>query len=411
MNLGQRLRFYRKRKKNTQEETANEICSISYYSKIENNQVIPSEQILALLCNKLGLTLSELKEEKELIPNLVAKVLEIYRLIRVNNIEKCKQLYNDIVKNYSDNDNPVIIFIVNLIKLRMYLLDSNFEKAKIYYDKVIEFRGYQDIQLVHIYNRICGLYNYLMGNLKTSLSFYQYLEQMENYEPIEEVYYQMALIYNRLNNLSLSSSYLEKALGIFAVKMDYEQCINCNLILGVNYRKMNDYVKSIDCYNSILSNSYSDGNKLVIGKVYHNLGIVYSKMKKSELAIKHFHKSLSIKENKYTLATTLYLLSKENYTIGDNIEAFKWLEKGKTLAEKFNNEGYTIKLKVLELLINQDDIELYVKNITIPYFEKKNDVESLEEFVRLLADYYEGRRKYKNGFLLLKKYYLKGMIK
>jgi tetratricopeptide (TPR) repeat protein len=303
---------------------------------------------------------------------LKEKALKFYRLIRNNELLEGKQLYQEIVNEFADVLEPDISLITGLVQLRMALVNSNFEQATFYYYKVVKLNEYKDRELSFLYSRICGLYHYLYGDLKESLEYYKNIERIGNYEFIEEVYYQMALIYSRLNKLSYSSLYLEKALEIFVPKMDYEQCTNCNLLLAVNYRRMGEFEKSIEFYNEILLQvSYRD-NKIMEAKIHHNLGLVYNNLGQNEFAIEHLLESIDKKESLThtgrNLSNTIYLLAKIFFEMDKKIDAQKWIKKGLQIAQNFDEEDDKIKLMFLKYLVEDKLSESFLTKVAIPYF-------------------------------------------
>ncbi|NQD67585.1 helix-turn-helix transcriptional regulator, partial [Bacillus haikouensis] len=56
MNIGSKIRFHRQKRNLTQEELSKGIISVSYLSKLENNQVTPSDDIIQLICKRLGVS-------------------------------------------------------------------------------------------------------------------------------------------------------------------------------------------------------------------------------------------------------------------------------------------------------------------------------------------------------------------
>ncbi|WP_138417109.1 helix-turn-helix domain-containing protein [Aquibacillus sediminis] len=66
MKKGDFIKLHRKNANMTQDQLSLGICSVSYLSKIENNDVIPSEQIRSLLFSRLGMNQeSSFEEETE----------------------------------------------------------------------------------------------------------------------------------------------------------------------------------------------------------------------------------------------------------------------------------------------------------------------------------------------------------
>ncbi|WP_138919016.1 tetratricopeptide repeat protein [Ornithinibacillus scapharcae] len=194
--------------------------------------------------------------------------------------------------------------------------------------------------------------------------------------------------------------------------MEYDYCINCNLLLGVNYRKMREYDNAIDCYKKVIEQAYISKDFSLLAKVYHNIGLVYSKKEQYEIAIDYFLRSIEEEENKHALPSTYYLISKEYIMLGKLQDAKEWVLKGIRLAEKYDIKEYLIKLKSLECIVDTTkryNLTTYINQVAIPFYEQRHDCESVSDLVLLLANYLEKERKYKDAYLLLKKQY-KGEI-
>lgn len=400
LDLGKRLLFYRKKNKLTQEVLAKGICSISYYSKIETGQITPSREIISLLCQRLGVNKSEIHLDRDSLLNIKEKFKAFSEHLRIKNRYEIKSHYQDIVGEFSENQNPSIMFIVILAHLRMSLLENDYNQAKEYYKRMIEIIDYMDEDMTLYYKWTCGLYHYLLGNMEESLNYYKLVEKEKDYPFKEEVYYQISLIYSWQNNPYLSSDYAKKALEIFASKMNYEQCTNCHLILGVNFFKLKEYEKATKIYHKILKQASTNTN--LKGKVYHYLGLLHSEVGQSELAIRYYYESYRFKDEVNTITSTLYLMAKEYYHLNKNIDAEKWAKKGLHLAKKFFEKEYEIKLQLLLLLIANESFEVYIKSVAIPYFEQKGDFGSVRELIQILANYYEENRSFEQAYFLLK---------
>lgn len=343
---------------------------------------------------------SEIHLDRDSLLNIKEKFKAFSEHLRIKNRYEIKSHYQDIVGEFSENQNPSIMFIVILAHLRMSLLENDYNQAKEYYKRMIEIIDYMDEDMTLYYKWTCGLYHYLLGNMEESLNYYKLVEKEKDYPFKEEVYYQISLIYSWKNNPYLSSDYAKKALEIFASKMNYEQCTNCHLILGVNSFKLKEYEKATKIYHKILKQASMNTN--LKGKVYHYLGLLHSEVGQSELAIRYYYESYRFKDEVNTITSTLYLMAKEYYHLNKNIDAEKWAKKGLHLAKKFFEKEYEIKLQLLLLLIANESFEVYIKSVAIPYFEQKGDFGSVRELIQILANYYEENRSFEQAYFLLK---------
>src|SRR5690606_20465776 len=117
-----------------------------------------------------------------------------------------------------------------------------------------------------------------------------------------------------------------------------KQCTNCNLILGVNYYKLEKYDKALEIYHNILEQEKD--NYSLKAKVFHNIGLLYSKRGQSELAIKYYQESIVLKDKKATKPKTIYLIAKEYYRLNEKNLAETWAMKGLFLAKGFRDKEY-----------------------------------------------------------------------
>jgi len=247
----------------------------------------------------------------------------------------------------------------------------------------------------------------MYGSLTKSLQLYKEAEKLVPQSEIEDVYYQLALVYHLLGEYSMSTYYEEKALELFARKMDYEQCVNCQLLLGINYRKMGNLERAKETYLSILEKVMPLHNREVIGKVYHNLGLVCSDEGKSSEAIMAFETSLGYRDGDNSRMKTCYSISKEFLHIGDESNANKFVNVGEEIAESVKDKEHIIKFQVLkyklEKLEHDPIFEFYISTVALPYFEERSDQQMIKEYIHELVAYFEECRQYKSALMYLKK--------
>jgi len=87
-NIGLLIKMSRIQQNMKQITLAKGICSTSYLSKIENNQTVPSEDVLHLLLNRLNLNYQDLSTAEE-----GKFLLELFSLYKEAIIERPKLQY------------------------------------------------------------------------------------------------------------------------------------------------------------------------------------------------------------------------------------------------------------------------------------------------------------------------------
>nr|WP_269135864.1 hypothetical protein [Sporosarcina cyprini] len=189
--------------------------------------------------------------------------------------------------------------------------------------------------------------------------------------------------------------------------MDYEQCVNCQLLLGINYRKIGNLERAKGTYLSILEKVVPSHNQEVISKVYHNLGLVCSDEGKSSEAIMAFETSLGYRDDDRARMKTCYSISKEFLRIGNDSSATEYVNLGEEIAESVKDEEHIIKFQVLryklEKLEHDPIFEFYITTVALPYFEERSDQQMIKEYIHELVAYFEECRQYKSALKYLKK--------
>ncbi|MFJ8067305.1 helix-turn-helix domain-containing protein [Psychrobacillus sp. NPDC096426] len=407
MGVGLKIKYFRTKSKLTQKELALGVCSVSHLSKIEHDIVEPSEDMFDIFCTKLGINKTDIYKEEELLHYLQLNALNIHKLIRSGDKEKAILLYEEITVKTSLNDWPIIRIFYVLFGLRIALMKKEREVSFELYEEIVGIMEYAPEWMKPYYNRYCGLYHYMYGSLSQSLKLYKEAEKLTPESEIEDIYYQLALVHHMLGEYPMSTYYEEKALELFARRMDYEQCVNCQLLLGINYRKMGNLEQAKETYLSILKKVEPLHNREIIAKVYHNLGMIYSDEGKLSETVTAFEISMDYRDNDHARVKTCYAILKEFLHDADETNSKKWLNIGERISTDLKDKEYLIKFQVLkyklEKLENDPIFEHYMLTVALPYFEERSDQQMIKEYIKELVRYYEECRQYKSALMYLKK--------
>lgn len=384
----------------TQEDLSNGICSIPYLSKIENNKLKASPEIIGLICERLGIDLDNIllkhNNFKELLTNIS---------ISINNNESgnVNLLWNDlneIKDNILDSD---LIIKFYLISFRYYLFINNLKLAKDVDEKLNSlektFTKYHYFQ----YFYFKGLYFCLNQNYLAGIN--NLLKANELQDEIQDkdinLSYHLALTYSHIFNSPLAIQYALKALEYFQNEVNLNRIAACHIILGINFNRVGDYKKAFNHYNKVLKIATTHNDHQMLAKAFHNIGYTYSLKKDSELAIEYYQRSLKYKKKEDPMyLNTVYYLVLELFSINEARKALDWIEKGVDISK--NNEEnkiYFLKLTLLKLL-ELSGVSLYIKfaeNECIPFFKEKNNNRDLVDCYTTLGDLYHKLGKYKNS--------------
>jgi HTH-type transcriptional regulator, quorum sensing regulator NprR len=402
MDIGNRLRFYRIQQNMTQEDLASGIISISYLSKIENNQTSASVEVLEMLCKKLGIKLIEENEY-----SLLKDLHDWYYQILNRNKEEVAlryEKYVDVIQ--STNDSTAYIHFV-LFELRYFLLERDLEKAESQLNKINLFKDIFDDQMTYFYSKFVGLYHYMKNRFSTAKDFYKLAERILNksihIERWEEadLYYSIGLTYSQLGKMSLSNNYTHLALAIYQSRYDLKRSAECHVLLGICYLRTEEYELSEENY--LLANkvaeSMNDSN--LRGIIYHNLGYLYSLQGKPHEAITEYEKSLRYKleSNIDGKLRSIHGIITEYYNLTDFDSCKTWLQEGMKLQEYSEKIEYRIHFKIYDFLINNpsEEFEKFMQDTALPHFEKQENMQYIVKYSEIVGTYFEKKFKYKQA--------------
>ncbi|PZM66153.1 hypothetical protein DOE73_08190 [Paenibacillus dendritiformis] len=372
----------------TQEELAKGICSIPYLSKIENGKIYANPDIIYLLCEKLNLSCSELEENNN---EVILLIQELFTSINEDDETLSKELW-DKLEQYSESFyNPEVSIYYDLIEMRYHIYIKNLRRAEQIgkkLDRICKTLNNDQLFYYHYFIGLLFLHkqNYMEGinSFKKALPYRQ-LASSRDYHII----YYLSLSYSHMKRPSLAIQFGLEALTFFQENLNYNRIIECYILIGFNYARIKQFNEAYNLYEKVLRLTKKNKDDKTTGKVYHNMGYLYSMQNDHESAIKYYKKSLKLKsENDPMYHHTLYYLAKEYLKIKNEFLALSCIEKG--LQSPANNKANLIKLTVLKLFIiaNTEQYINYLKDEAIPYFKEKNDFPTLAKYYEYLGDLY-----------------------
>lgn len=406
--IGQRIFFFRKSKGMTQEQLAQGICSISHLSKIENGHEIPSKDIITHLCNRLGISIHDIdsKEEMEQFSQILE---EWYSSMVSKDRMEANKLFPIINEKLGQIQDPNLLLKYKLYYVRFTLMNYNADEAT---EKLGELNQYYksfDLEQKYLFHFLTGMLVYIQGDYSESLTLLKKAEEIcEELRLIDpELYYMLGLAHLQLHDITFSINYASQALEIFHQNFQINRSLECEILIGINNRRLKNYSAAEKHYLNALKVSKSLKLNELIYMNYHNLGVLYRDIDSQKAiyyfqeCLKYFHANeheMFLKEERY--CQTCFSLAEEYFELGDFKEMFHWIEKGENIANKHDLVPYVLHFKVLRCRLNDyDDFfkENTLKDEVIPYFIEKKIWIYVSEYAQLLADLYYKNNKYKSA--------------
>jgi HTH-type transcriptional regulator, quorum sensing regulator NprR len=405
--VGQRIRYYRKTKGLTQEELAQGICSVSYLSKIEKGDAKSSEEVINMLCERLGISPEEVDE------NEVLEMLNEWNMMMVNRrFEDAADYFPNLQEKMKNVTNPEILIRYDLFLTRFYLVTDQLEKAFTILEPLSQMQEQFTPELEFYYFLVMAMYNFFLNKYNEALDYIKKCEALFKKVNIKEseeavLYYQIALYYGQLYRITLVNYYAYKAIAIFDKEYNYSRSADCHILLAIGNRRVRNYEQAEYHLNHALKYSKAFNDKSTTAIIFHNLGYVASCKNESKKAIDFILKSYKLKQElndiNIQVISTIYLAAREYFKINDFKQSLDWVNKGYQIIKNDAKHEYFYHLKILELQIQyatfntSRELEEFLSKEAIPYFDKLNTTEYLAANAELLADLYFDQGQYKKA--------------
>lgn len=399
MKIGSKIRFHRLKQKLTQQNLSKGIISISNLSKLENNQVTPSDDIVHLLCERLGLNNPVDRE------NHLNELLEKWNhALLWNKEEEARSTHEVIQRDLDQTDDPTTHFLYKILCFRVQLLRGDLTEA---FSQMVHIQSnYKELtdKLKFYFHKYKGNYYYLMkeyekakGELKEAETYFV-LGNVVNEEERADLYYLFSLVLTRLHMYRLAIYYGEKSLSIFQRVYYQKRCAEVHLLLGICYRRIRNSEDALKHYEWANFISHSIHYTSLHSKIEQNFGYLKSFMHKSDEAIRHFEKSIELKtsDDEGKLYSILSLV-KEYYKLNQRSKVQFWLPKGLELCsmERYPDKYYQLSYYQFALNEFPNGFEKFMKENALAYFKRNGSLLLYAEYSKFLGQYYQRIRKYK----------------
>ncbi|WP_181349092.1 helix-turn-helix transcriptional regulator [Thalassobacillus sp. CUG 92003] len=401
MKVGDIIKHYRIQQKMTQHELSSAICSITYLSKLENNKLVPSEEILALICSRLQLSLEKLYQAEDI--KLKEELFQFYKYTQLKHTEEAAKLYDKLSAIFNEAHQSISM------ELYFDLFSSYYQFATDpspdIWEQIERLNGKEKMmnhEQKYLHLKLKGTFYYHQQDLCLTIRYLteavEYAKELDINEG--DIFYKISLTYSRLNRLTRSNSYAEKAIHIFQQDLDFEKVIDCYMVMGINYNLLGEYHFCEEYLHKIEAISPKFSTPVLQVSLYHNFGYCFYNQEKFELALSYLDKCLQVPNvsEKETL-NSLYLMSKIYLKKEQKETASTFITKGFKIANHNQDQSYIYKFRVLihelEEDESSDELETLLSLEVIPYFKKYGDRDDYDYYVKLLADTYYNNHKYK----------------
>lgn len=377
------------------------ICSSSYLSKIENNQVFPNEEITQLLFQRLGIPLEYMNKRNTKLHTLQQELLKLYGEVLKNRsysfTKNSLHILSSTENKYLRNG---LFYLFNIVKIYILLaLKENNSWIKkqlnLLYDYQSEFNSVE----AFLFQK-CLAIHYLRNNDLDLAS--RYLHELLNLLSSDKDEYEKAdlsqmisTIYLSNNQLLLCIQYADKAIELFNNKVELKRVMEALLIKGIANQREKNFSKATDIYTRTLEIANLINDKSMLDNIFQNLGSVYSALGNLVYSLEFYEKSLAFRNTKEKQLLPIFSIIQVYSKLKDTEMMKRYIDKGFELLNQgtIKNSYYYHFLMYQQLFIRNDGFNLL--NEAFEYFESTNDSRHIYKYGIKIGEYLENQRKYR----------------
>ncbi|WP_243646921.1 hypothetical protein [Scopulibacillus darangshiensis] len=341
-----------------------------------------------------------------------------YHNLRAQNIENARAIKKKIGDEVELEENQPYFLEFLLYDFRYHILLEQFDKAQVLLERIESFKPDINGKLTYYYHFFKGQYAYDQDHLDEALENYLKAENelMELNDEIElaEFHYKMGSVYFHLDYLTTGIQCANRAMKIFKQYDEFEKRVaDCKVLLGACYKDLKMFDQGLEFYESakVCYEKIEDHQHIRIVNV--NTGRLLAKKGDSVKAI-HFYELGLENVTEYRLPI-LFSLAEEYFKVGNISKGMFWLDKGKEIVAKTNNQIYNYEFSILEAeYLNTNDIKTVLEEAILYYVDQglweyvKNYGISLAELYEEIEDYKKASEYYRLSSQARKKVSLRG---
>nr|WP_251126718.1 MULTISPECIES: helix-turn-helix transcriptional regulator [unclassified Exiguobacterium] len=412
VSIGKVIYYHRKKQRKTQEQLCQGICSTTHLSKIENNTKEVNEKTLALLCDRLGISIEEENRKTEALNRKLTQFYEAMERLHRDHAARLKKELEE-YKDFLQCTEMVYLFELYMLRYLLFtnqssLFEDMVKRLKQNYNKYSSFEKYlwNFFQAIHRAQRL---------QFSEALTLLNQIEkEAERYSgKVTDYYYYKAAVHGQLKQFTLSLHYSHRALQTFQSSGNISRILHVKIGLSANLIYINDLESAEHLLQTALHDAEMLNDHATRPIALHNYGLWHYKKGNLEEALQYFTQSLQSKQlDTSSYYGTLTEMIKVQLDLGERESALALL---KDVLRDFKGEqsGQYVELMVLYLEMNGDTKRLkeYLIEYGIPLMQQE-DLHKTVSYAERLATILQQQGDYvqANDYLCLANSLLKNLL-
>lgn len=406
MKVGHLIRAERIRQEMKQLVLAKGICTPSYLSKIERNLIFPSEDIVTLLFNRLGIDPSKLQKNNQQTEIDFEKMLEAtYKEVITNqNVNFTKQKLEYLEQHSPLFENRTLYYTYLLIVLRFRIISGGkMDEIKKEIKDLEELSKDFNPRQTYLYKVNKAFYYYSTEKRNKSI---EYLEDvlllvddiaLEAWERAE-LNYMIGVVYTADSRIFTTIDYIRSALGYYRENFLMKRVLDCYILIGITRKKSEQFQDAFESYLKAMQICDEFNLPHKKGIVYHNLGSLSSIMGNSEEAIRYYKESIEFEKDEDSGLISIFCLVIEYSKMNNQRLVNDWCDKGISLLLQLKDNNFTSyyhHFNIFKSLHSEQGLSERITKEAIEYFKEKQNYQYVRKYSIALAEWYYNNRKYK----------------
>jgi len=404
-NFGHVIKLERIRRNMKQITLAQGICTPSYLSKIENNSIVPSQEVVNLLLNRLELAINQnkslddesyLKHIREIYFNAVMNKDREHTAKALKEINNERYLFKDSSNFYT--------YQLMVLRLTLIVQDVQNDTSELIMALSELSSNFDEYQMFLFNSNVGSYYSFLMDynltlqSYEKAISYYKKI----NIEKWEEADFNYLLghCYLTQQRWVFAIEYIQKSLEFFKSGFFNTRVIESYLILAIAQEFSFQYEEAYE--NLLIAQKIASQMNLTehFPIITQNLGNSASRRGLPDEAIKYYLESLDARNDNEEKLLPIYSLVKEFSKLKKSDEVIKWCKTGLALIDKNQNLSQQTFTHHLNVYLARETDPTNFDKVAIEaynFFQELKDFRHAHKYAQLVGNFYYENNKYKNA--------------
>ncbi len=379
-SIGLIIKKRRKKLNYTQEYLAKGICSNTYISKIENNQIEVNRESLMLIMEKMDLPKNSVSFPEDMVRYLEKSIL----LFFYKDLDEYKKLFDEIDKFECG-------VLIEVCRIGYYVLTEQYKKARIIHNEIYQYLNSMENFGFSVFLLYSAFYNIGIGDYKQAKLI---LESFKDIKQSNEMIlglcsYAKFLLYGHINLFNYSRDALSTAQQIFN---SYENIRRIEDIMV--WKKVFSIYEGISTKVKFVNHNF-DSSLAYERNTYLLINLISDK--DSNESIKYFDK------NNWLYLAGCYFVAKR-HLLNNKIDEYNYY-KNEINSKHYINASpidFVIMLKLLEQKLEMR-FKDYLVNVVLPYVNKIQNIYFMNLVTKKIATILSNKNRYKDSLSYIRK--------